>query len=92
MKPVLCVLLVTLAFSCYEANVLICPAVLSHVRSLFLDSDSAFSEEIQRYDAPPEAVVANMEVKKCMDQISSKYKRKILSYVVQTEYACNGRI
>ncbi|XP_066216483.1 secretoglobin family 1D member 2-like isoform X2 [Saccopteryx leptura] len=91
MKPVLCVLLVTLAFSCYEAK-LVCPAVLSQVRSLFLDSVSVYRKELQRYGAPPAAVEAKVKVKKCLDKISPEATMEILKYVIRTEDACNRQI
>ncbi|XP_066110132.1 secretoglobin family 1D member 1-like [Saccopteryx bilineata] len=92
MRPVLCVLLVTLAFSCYEANKIVCPAVHSHVRSLFLDSVSGYRKELQRYGAPPEAVEAKVKVKKCLDKMSPEDTLKVVSYVMRTEDACNRQI
>ncbi|XP_066216473.1 secretoglobin family 1D member 2-like [Saccopteryx leptura] len=92
MKPVLCVLLVTLAFSCYEANVLVCPAVLSQVRSLLLDPVGIYREELERYDAPPEAVQANLDIKNCLDKVSRDHRGKTLRFVINSQDACNKQI
>ncbi|XP_066110134.1 secretoglobin family 1D member 2-like isoform X1 [Saccopteryx bilineata] len=92
MRPVLCVLLVTLAFSRYEASVLVCPAVLSQIRSLLLDPVGIYREELERYDAPPEAVQANVDIKKCLDKLSRDDRGKTLRYVINSQDACNRQV
>nr|XP_012807844.2 secretoglobin family 1D member 1-like [Jaculus jaculus] len=70
MKRFLALLLATLALCCYEANAgVVCPPV-AFESFIFLGGTKAqLAAELAKYGAPPEAVAAKMEVKKCVDKI-----------------------
>ncbi|XP_069326755.1 secretoglobin family 1D member 4 [Eulemur rufifrons] len=69
MRPSVCLLMVILALSCYEANARICPVFTSEITSFLFAEENAFRLRLDKYRAPPEAVAAKLEVKKCTDQI-----------------------
>ncbi|XP_052616060.1 secretoglobin family 1D member 4 [Peromyscus californicus insignis] len=68
MRLVLCFVLVILALCCYEANAKVCEAVMRESTIFIMKSEKDLEEELKRYDAPPEAVQAKLEVKKCIDK------------------------
>nr|pir FHG22 protein precursor - golden hamster [Mesocricetus auratus]ATV94956.1 heteroglobin a subunit [Mesocricetus auratus]SJL38371.1 Heteroglobin A subunit [Mesocricetus auratus] len=87
MKLSLCLLLVILAVHCYEANAAnVCPAVLSVSKSFLFDKVEKFEAYLQTFNAPPEAVKAKVEVKKCIDSTLNYLEKmemgKILAEVV----------
>ncbi|KAF5926031.1 secretoglobin family 1D member 2-like [Diceros bicornis minor] len=63
-------LLVTLALCCYEANAVVCPAVLTDFAAFLFLKEPAYKIELERFPAPPEAYEAKLEVKRCTDKIS----------------------
>ncbi|EHH22791.1 Lipophilin-B, partial [Macaca mulatta] len=70
MRLSVCLLLVTLALCCYQANAVVCPALFSEISGFSFINEPVFKLKLAKYDAPPEAVAAILEVKKCTDQIS----------------------
>ncbi|KAL4672168.1 hypothetical protein H8957_010016 [Semnopithecus entellus] len=70
MRLSVCLLLVTLALCCYQANAVVCPALFSEISGFLFINEPVFKLKLAKYDAPPEAVAAILEVKKCTDQIS----------------------
>ncbi|XP_059109298.1 secretoglobin family 1D member 4-like [Peromyscus eremicus] len=68
MRLVLCFALVILALCCYEANAKICEAVMRESTIFITKSEKELEEELKKYDAPPEAVQAKLEAKKCVDE------------------------
>nr|XP_048314464.1 secretoglobin family 1D member 2-like [Myodes glareolus] len=76
MRLFLCLLLVVLAVCCYEANAApVCLAVKRACSTFLLFSEKALKKELGRYDAPPEAVEAKLQVKRCVDSKLSYVER-----------------
>ncbi|XP_051002855.1 prostatic steroid-binding protein C1-like [Acomys russatus] len=70
MRLSLCLLLIILAVCCYEANAgAVCKAVVRESVTFVLLSEGKLKAELERYDAPEEAVDAKLEVKRCVDQM-----------------------
>uniref|UniRef100_A0A096MPF0 Secretoglobin family 1D member 2 n=1 Tax=Papio anubis TaxID=9555 RepID=A0A096MPF0_PAPAN len=69
MRLSVCLLLVSLALSCYQANAAVCPAVVSELFDFLFISERVFKLYLARYDAPPEFVAAKLRVKRCTDQM-----------------------
>uniref|UniRef100_G1T9Y9 Uteroglobin n=1 Tax=Oryctolagus cuniculus TaxID=9986 RepID=G1T9Y9_RABIT len=63
-------LLITLALCCYEANSSVCPAFATELTGFLLASDVLFRLQIEKFNAPAEAVEAKMNVKRCVDELS----------------------
>ncbi|NDV60803.1 hypothetical protein, partial [Bacteroides sp. 519] len=77
MRPILCLLLVILAVCCYEANAaIVCEAVKRESFIFILGSEEELKKELERYNAPPEAVEAKLKVKRCVDSELS-YPEKV---------------
>ncbi|XP_066110131.1 secretoglobin family 1D member 2-like [Saccopteryx bilineata] len=90
MKPVLSVLLLTLAFCCYEANAgEVCPNVVHEVAEMFLLPTFYFKRSLQKYDAPAEAVEAKLTLKKCTDNISFWNRLRVLDTLSRVVKECN---
>ncbi|XP_008541853.1 secretoglobin family 1D member-like [Equus asinus] len=70
MRLSLPVLLVTLALCYYEADAVICPAALTDATQFLFISEALYKLQLQRFNAPPEAVEAKLQVKRCTDKIS----------------------
>ncbi|VFV19182.1 Hypothetical predicted protein [Lynx pardinus] len=81
MRLFLSVLLVTLAFCCYEANALACPDFVKDISGFLLKPTIAFKPSLAKYEAPPENVQAVLDVKSCTDNIS-KSRRKALKQIL----------
>ncbi|XP_066110130.1 secretoglobin family 1D member 2-like isoform X2 [Saccopteryx bilineata] len=91
MKPVLSVLLLTLAFCCYEANAGdVCPNVVTEVGGLFFIPTFIYKSSLQKYDAPAEAVEAKLTVKKCIDNISLWNRLRVLGALTRVLKECNS--
>ncbi|XP_028633332.1 prostatic steroid-binding protein C2-like [Grammomys surdaster] len=70
MKLSLCLILIILVVCCYEANAgQACQAVEREIISFLLNSEKELKKELEKYNAPPEAVEANLKVKRCVDKI-----------------------
>ncbi|XP_031240840.1 prostatic steroid-binding protein C2-like [Mastomys coucha] len=70
MRLSLCLLLIILVVCCYEANAgQVCPAVANETLSFLLSSEKELEEELEDYDASPEAVEAMLTVKRCIEKI-----------------------
>ncbi|XP_053415751.1 secretoglobin family 1D member 1 [Nycticebus coucang] len=69
MRLSVCLLLVTLALCCYEANAVVCPAVASEITGFLFAGDKVFRQQLSKFHPPQEAVAAKLEVKKCTDQM-----------------------
>ncbi|XP_012309722.2 secretoglobin family 1D member 2 [Aotus nancymaae] len=70
MRLSVCLLLVTLALCCYQANAVVCPALLSEMLGFLFIDEPVFKLQLAKFNASPEDVAAKLEVKKCTDQIS----------------------
>ena len=57
---------------------MVCGAVTHVSLSFILGSNEELRRELEKFDAPPEAVEAKLKVKKCVDQISYR-DRKLVS-------------
>ncbi|XP_076415434.1 secretoglobin family 1D member 2-like [Peromyscus maniculatus bairdii] len=68
MRLVLCFLLLTLALCCYEANAKVCEAVMRESTIFIMGTEAQLKAQLETYDAPPEAVEAKLEVKRCVDK------------------------
>ncbi|XP_069917752.1 secretoglobin family 1D member 2-like [Oryctolagus cuniculus] len=64
-------LLITLALCCYEANSSVCPALTTEFTGFLLASDVLFRLQIEKFNAPAEAVEAKMNVKRCVNELSA---------------------
>ncbi|XP_027388376.1 secretoglobin family 1D member isoform X1 [Bos indicus x Bos taurus] len=74
-------LLVTLALCYYEANAIVCPTFAVDLTEFFYFPDLLYRLSLAKYNAPPEAVAAKMEVKQCTDRFSVK-NRLIITNVL----------
>ncbi|XP_012309725.1 secretoglobin family 1D member 4 [Aotus nancymaae] len=70
MRLSVCLLLVMLSLCCYQANAAVCPAVISEITSFLFLSDNIVKLQLAKFNPPPEAAEAKLEIKKCTDQIS----------------------
>ncbi|XP_011798179.1 PREDICTED: secretoglobin family 1D member 4-like [Colobus angolensis palliatus] len=64
-----CLLLVSLALCCYQANALVCPALASEITGFFFLSDDLLKLQVAKFNPPPEALEAKLQVKHCTDKI-----------------------
>ena len=71
-----------ISFSSAPANAAACPAITADIGSFFLDSDSAFKPRLRKYQAPPEASDATMQVKQCINKISAGDRDRIVTTLV----------
>ncbi|XP_053515016.1 secretoglobin family 1D member 2-like [Artibeus jamaicensis] len=90
MRLSLCVLLVTLALCCYEANARICPAYISEHRSLLLDSAKLYNINLLRFFPAREDLEAMMNVKQCIDLMPFQDRKKIDNVLKTVESKCNN--
>uniref|UniRef100_A0A2K6BCF3 Secretoglobin family 1D member 4 n=1 Tax=Macaca nemestrina TaxID=9545 RepID=A0A2K6BCF3_MACNE len=72
MRLLVCLLLVSLALSCYQANALVCPALASEITGFLFLSDNLLKLQVAKFIPPPEALAAKLQVKHCTDQIPSR--------------------
>ncbi|XP_066110126.1 secretoglobin family 1D member 2-like [Saccopteryx bilineata] len=89
MKPVLCVLLVTLAFCCYEANAAVCSPLVSDLARFFWETPSNFRANLKKYNAPRRAVQAVVKLKGCVDQMPDDKRMKFIETLSNVVVACN---
>nr|XP_014335447.1 PREDICTED: secretoglobin family 1D member isoform X1 [Bos mutus] len=75
-------LLVTLALCYYEANAIVCPTFAVDLTEFFYFPDLLYRLSLAKYNAPPEAVAAKMEVKQCTDRFSVKNRLIITNVLV----------
>ena len=48
---------------------MVCQAVKNETIIFMLHSEKELEEELEKYNAPPEAIEAKLEVKKCVDKM-----------------------
>ncbi|XP_053519642.1 secretoglobin family 1D member 2-like [Artibeus jamaicensis] len=89
MRLSLCVLLVTLALCCYEANATVCPAYMSQVRSLLFDPAKLYDINLLKFLLPRESVDAKMGVKQCIDFMPKQDRENIFNVLKNIESECN---
>ncbi|XP_055470183.1 secretoglobin family 1D member 1-like [Psammomys obesus] len=78
MRLSLCFLLLILAVSCYKANAgKVCKAIVRESFIFILFNEAALRVELEKYDAPEEAVEAKMKVKECINDIKFMHKAKV---------------
>uniref|UniRef100_A0A2K6TBK6 Secretoglobin family 1D member 4 n=1 Tax=Saimiri boliviensis boliviensis TaxID=39432 RepID=A0A2K6TBK6_SAIBB len=70
MRLSVCLLLVTLALCCYQANAVICQDLDSLITNFLFSNEALIKSEVVKFGASPEAVAAKLTVKKCTDQIA----------------------
>ncbi|XP_026263368.1 secretoglobin family 1D member 2 [Urocitellus parryii] len=77
MRLSVCVLLVTLALCCKQANGLACPSLVTETLQ-FLDlAPALFRLSLQKFNPPSENVDAKLKVKECTDQMSASDRNQI---------------
>uniref|UniRef100_A0A8C8UM03 Uncharacterized protein n=1 Tax=Peromyscus maniculatus bairdii TaxID=230844 RepID=A0A8C8UM03_PERMB len=54
-------------FHC-QTNAKVCDAVIREITIFIMGTEAHLEAELQKYDAPPEAVEAKLEVKRCVDE------------------------
>ncbi|XP_003909755.1 secretoglobin family 1D member 2 [Papio anubis] len=89
MRLSVCLLLVSLALSCYQANAAVCPAVVSELFDFLFISERVFKLYLARYDAPPEFVAAKLRVKRCTDQTALQTRSLIAETLVKILKKCS---
>ncbi|XP_019489801.1 PREDICTED: secretoglobin family 1D member-like [Hipposideros armiger] len=82
------VLLVTLAFFCYEANAGVCPAVLGELGNLIIGPKFIFEISLQQFNPPPEALQDALEAKECIDGFSIQEKLRLMSILTKMTLSC----
>uniref|UniRef100_G1SDB8 Uteroglobin n=1 Tax=Oryctolagus cuniculus TaxID=9986 RepID=G1SDB8_RABIT len=70
MKILASILLISVALCCYEADAAACPTFIAESTANLLASESVFRASLSKYGAPPEAVEAKLQVKRCTDKMS----------------------
>ncbi|XP_053515040.1 secretoglobin family 1D member 2-like [Artibeus jamaicensis] len=90
MRLSLCVLLVTLALCCYEANAKVCPSFMSEFKSFLLDTEEIYNIHILKFTPPREAAEAAIKVKQCTDRLPIQDRKKVFSLVRQVKSKCNN--
>nr|XP_051689115.1 secretoglobin family 1D member 2-like [Oryctolagus cuniculus] len=86
MKLLVPLLLVALALGCYEADAAACPAFVADSTACLLATKSAFRLALAKYNAPPEAVEAKMQLKECTDKIALE-KRQLMAAVLVISFS-----
>nr|XP_014585068.1 secretoglobin family 1D member 2-like isoform X1 [Equus caballus] len=90
MRLSLSVLLVTLALCYYDAGGVICPAAVTDTTAFLTFNKPLYKLQAGRFDAPPEAVKAKLETKKCADKISIGNRWLILKALVTSSFLTHG--
>ncbi|XP_062053818.1 secretoglobin family 1D member-like [Lepus europaeus] len=70
MQMLASILLLSLALCCYEADAVACPTFIAESTANLLAPESVFRASLSKYRAPPEAVEAKLQVKRCTDKMS----------------------
>ncbi|XP_045711427.1 secretoglobin family 1D member 2-like [Phyllostomus hastatus] len=89
MRLSLCVLLVTLALCCYEANAKVCPALMAEVRSFFLEPEGFYKINLVKFFPPGELIEAAMKVKKWVDLMPFQDRAKLYNFAKSIQSQCN---
>ncbi|XP_037693920.1 secretoglobin family 1D member 2-like [Choloepus didactylus] len=89
MRLCISLLLVTLALCCYKANAIVCPSLLNELANFLLGNDKLHKILLESYGAPPEAVAAKVEVKKCVDQISLGHRLRLSEILAKIVLDCS---
>ncbi|XP_027800154.1 secretoglobin family 1D member-like [Marmota flaviventris] len=71
-------LLVTLTLGFFEANAVPCPELLKECTEFIIAPEELYKVELSKFNAPPEAVEARLEVKECVDRISWITKAQLI--------------
>ncbi|XP_045710707.1 secretoglobin family 1D member 2 [Phyllostomus hastatus] len=90
MRLSLCVLLVTLALCCYEANAEVCPAFLSEFKGFLLETENMYNIHLLMFAPPREAAEASLQVKQCVDRLPREGRQKIYNIVKKAASQCNS--
>ncbi|XP_036894289.1 secretoglobin family 1D member 2-like [Sturnira hondurensis] len=90
MRLSLCVLLVTLALCCYEANAKVCPARMSELRSFYLDTEEMYNLRLLMFAPPREAAEAMVKVKQCVDLAPLEGRKRFYNVLKEVESKCNN--
>ncbi|XP_036895812.1 secretoglobin family 1D member 2-like [Sturnira hondurensis] len=90
MRLSLCVLLVTLALCCYEANARVCPAYVSELRGFFWAPVELYNISLLRFFPPREAVEAKINVKHCIDLMPFQDRQKVFNVLNDIVSQCNN--
>ncbi|XP_062951823.1 secretoglobin family 1D member 2-like [Cynocephalus volans] len=90
MRLPVCLLLVTLALCCYEANAVPCLSLVNELGTFLIGSDTAMKIQLAKYNAPEEEVAAKLQVKKCTDEMPSEDKKQILKIMAQILIQCGA--
>ncbi|XP_063566872.1 secretoglobin family 1D member 4 [Gorilla gorilla gorilla] len=88
MRLSVCLLMVSLALCCYQAHALVCPAVASEITVFLFLSDAVVKLQVAKFNPPPEALAAKLEVKHCTNQISFKKRLLIEKVLVEIVKKC----
>ncbi|EGW05478.1 Prostatic steroid-binding protein C1 [Cricetulus griseus] len=87
MRLSLCLLLVILAVHCYEADAaLVCRAVVRESSVFLMGYEETMRKELEKYDAPPEAVEAKLEVKRCVDSNLSTLEKAEIAKILTVKF------
>ncbi|XP_062948451.1 secretoglobin family 1D member 1-like [Cynocephalus volans] len=88
MRLCLCLLLLTLALCCYEANAKACPSLASEMKTFLNGTDTGLKIKLAKFNAPKEEVGALLEAKKCTDGMPSGDRQLIIKTVGQILSNC----
>ncbi|CAK6449610.1 unnamed protein product [Pipistrellus nathusii] len=89
MKLTLPLLLVTLALCCPDANAgPVCPALTSVMTNFLLGPRGSLKREMNRVDAPAEAMQGTLNVKTCVDKLSLLDRFSVAKFVKIVEIKC----
>ncbi|XP_062952062.1 secretoglobin family 1D member 2-like [Cynocephalus volans] len=88
MRLSLCLLLVTLALCFYEANAGACPSLVKELKLTVTGSPTQLRAQLAKYNATKDEVAAELEVKKCIDQMPSDDIQHIIDTLNQIVSNC----
>uniref|UniRef100_A0A8C9PDT4 Uteroglobin n=1 Tax=Spermophilus dauricus TaxID=99837 RepID=A0A8C9PDT4_SPEDA len=77
MRLSVCVLLVTLALCCKQANGLACPIVVTESLEFLDMAPALYKFSLQKFNPPSENVDAKLKVKECTDKMSTSDRNQI---------------
>ncbi|XP_062948752.1 secretoglobin family 1D member 1-like [Cynocephalus volans] len=70
MRLPVCLLLVTLALCCFEANAVLCPSLATALAGYLYAPEFVLRIQLAKFHIPRGPLAAQREIKKCTDKIS----------------------
>nr|XP_034347707.1 prostatic steroid-binding protein C1-like [Arvicanthis niloticus] len=89
MRLSLCLLLIILAVSCYEANAgKVCKAVMMESLTFILGTKEEMKKLLETFSPPAEAIEAKLKVKDCVDKMNYTDRLRMAGVLAQILIEC----